>query len=101
DFSAPRVSNEGLDRSEIRTAELAPGAYTWRVGATDAQGKHGPWSDAMPFTLHAPGEGPGVDAASADGVLQLRWREGDADQRYHFQLARTPAFDDIAVDRVL
>lgn len=101
DFSAPRVSTEDLDRSEIRTAELAPGAYTWRVGATDAQGKHGPWSDPMPFTLHAPGEGPGVDAASADGVLQLRWREGDADQRYHFQLARTPAFDDIAVDRVL
>lgn len=101
DFSAPLVSIQDLRREELRTAELAPGQYSWRVGATAADGRQGPWGDPQPFTLHPPGAGPGVEAASADGVLQVRWRKGDDGQRYRFQLSRKPAFQDVVVDRVL
>lgn len=102
DFSSPLVSRDDLRRTELRVGEdLPPGEYTWRVGATDADGKHGPWGDPIRFTLHPPGEGPGVDAASADGVLQVRWRKGDEGQRYHFQLSRKADFAALEVDRTL
>lgn len=101
DFSAPQVSVRDLRRNELRTPALAPGHYVWRVGATDGHGRDGPWSDPQPFTLHPPGAGPEVEASSADGVLQVRWRKGDEGQRYHFQLARKPTFEDVVVDRVL
>ncbi len=102
DFSAPLVSYNDLRRTELRVDEdLSPGEYAWRVGATDADGKHGPWGDPVRFTLLAAGEGPGVDAASADGVLQVRWRKGDDGQRYRFQLSRKAGFYDIAIDRML
>lgn len=102
DFATPLVSKDGLRDTDFRVAgDLPPGDYAWRIGAVDAGGKAGPWSDAMRFTLHPPGEGPGVDAAAADGVLHVRWRKGDDGQRYRFQLSRKADFDDIAVDRVL
>lgn len=102
DFSAPLVSHDDLRRTELRADDdLPPGEYAWRVGATDADGKYGPWGDPVRFTLLPPGEGPRVDAASADGVLQVRWRKGDEGQRYRFQLSRKAGFDDIAIDRML
>lgn len=101
-FAAPLVDAGDLRRTEHRVAaDLPPGEYAWRIGATDADGRHGPWSDPIRFTLHPPGEGPGVDAAAADGVLQVRWRQGDEGQRYRFQLSRDAAFDQVAVERVL
>src|SRR5690606_15274184 len=88
--------------TDFRVAEdLPPGDYAWRIGAIAARGNAGPWSDAMRFTLHPPGAGPGDDAAAADGVLQVRWCKVDEGQRYRFQLSRKSGFDDIALDRVL
>lgn len=101
-FSAPLVSLEGLRQPEFRVShDLAPGEYAWRVGATDADGRHGPWSDPVGFALDPAGEGPAIDAGNAEGALQVRWRAGDDSQRYRFQLSRSAAFDQIAMDRVL
>lgn len=102
DFASPLYAREDVDGTELRVGpELPPGEYAWRIGATDESGRHGPWSDPMRFRLHAAGEGPGVEAASADGVLQVRWRGGDEEQRYRFQLSRKAGFERIELDRIL
>lgn len=102
DFASPLFSAEDLRRTELRVADdLPPGRYAWRVAATDADGRHGPWSDPMRFTLHPPGEGPGVETETADGALQLRWRAGDEGQAYRFQLARDAGFGEPVMDRML
>ncbi|WP_165967359.1 FecR domain-containing protein [Luteimonas aestuarii] len=101
-FNAPLVEASDLRRNEYRVpADLPPGGYAWRVGAIDGDGRHGPWSDAMRFTLRPPGEGPGVDAETADGTLQVRWRAGDAGQRYRFQLSRDASFAHVVRDEML
>lgn len=101
-FDAPVYAREGIDGTELRIGrDLPPGGYAWRIGATDDRGQPGPWSDPMHFRLHDPGQGPGVETASTDGVLQVRWRSGDDGQRYRFQLSRKPGFERIQLDRVV
>lgn len=100
DFAAPAWTHEDIDGSELRVGhDLPPGEYAWRIGATDDSGRQGPGGDPIRFRLHAAGEGPGVEAASAGGVLQVRWPRGDEGQRYRFQLARKADFGRIHLDR--
>lgn len=82
-------------------SDLPPGEYVWRVGATSDEGKEGPWSDPIPFTLLPPGEGPGVEAAAANGALEVRWRQGDEGQQYRFQLSRKPDFSVVEAEHLL
>lgn len=101
-FDAPLASTGNLRRTEYRVpSDLPPGEYVWRVGATSDEGKEGPWSDPIPFTLLPPGEGPGVEAAAANGALEVRWRQGDEGQQYRFQLSRKPDFSVVEAEHLL
>lgn len=102
DFSAPRIALSGLSKTEARIdQDLPPGQYQWRIGSTDANGKEGAWSDTMRFTLHPPGQGPGVDAKLQEGGVQVSWPKGQAGQRYHFQLSRDAQFRRITQENTL
>lgn len=90
-------------RGEAATValELAPGAYYWRVGSIDAQGKTGPYGDAIAFSVRpldpisdiAAGEGAG-DARA----ITFRWRAGQPGQHYRFQMSRSSDFARLRVD---
>ena len=102
DFSTPRITLSNLSGTEARIdQDLPPGPYQWRIGATDANGKEGAWSDPMRFTLHPPGQGPGVDAKLQEGGVQVSWPKGQEGQRYHFQLSRDAQFRRIAQENTL
>ncbi|MFT4178532.1 MAG: FecR domain-containing protein [Thermomonas sp.] len=101
-FAAPLAEADDLRRTEWRTPiDLPPGHYVWRVGATDASGKQGPWSDAIAFDLTAAAEGPGVEASKDDGTLRVRWPKAEDGMRYRFQLSRDAGFATTEIDRVL
>ncbi|WP_407351964.1 FecR domain-containing protein [Luteimonas sp. R10] len=104
-FAAPLIDREGLRRTELRAPDpLPPGEYYWRVGATDADGKHGPFGDPVRFVLHEAEPGPaigedGIERSKRD--LHVRWPAGGDDQRYHFQLSRDADFASIELERTL
>lgn len=103
DFTRVLARGESKQDKATVTHELQPGAYYWRVGSIDAQGKKGPFGDAIAFNLRPlePVGGIERDAAQkADGVV-FRWRSGEPGQRYRFQMARTPAFTDVRVDELV
>lgn len=101
-FDAPLLSRDNLHRTDLRPDfDLPPGQYQWRIGSTDADGKQGAWSLAMPFGVTAPSEGPGTQTATDGGVLKVRWDKAGDKQRYRFQLARDAAFGKLHIDRVL
>lgn len=101
-FDAPAYAREDIDATELRISRaLPPGEYLWRIAATDDRGRVGPWSDPLRFRLTGPGQGPGVETARADGMLQVRWSDGGDGQRYRFQLSREPGFQRIQLDRVV
>lgn len=104
-FPAPLIDLEGLRHGDRRAPEaLPPGEYYWRVGATDASGKHGPFGDPVRFALHEAEPGPAIGADDVDrdkGDLHVRWPAGGDDQRYRFQLSRDADFATIELERTL
>jgi len=103
DFQAPLVSEAGLRKPVLRVPQdLADGEYFWRVGATDAQGRDGPFGDPVRFTVRPAGAGPELGAESAGGALRVSWpATGEDGQRYRFQASRKADFGTIEVDRML
>lgn len=103
DFQAPLVSETGLRKPVLRLPrDVADGDYYWRVGATDAQGREGPFGDPVRFTVRPAGAGPELGAESADGTLRVSWpATGEDGQRYRFQASRKADFAAVEVDRML
>lgn len=101
DFATPLLSESGLSGSAHRAREaLAEGEYYWRVGASDAGGREGPWGDPVRFSVRAADAGPEPDVQARDGALQVGWRAtGEDGQRYRFQASRKADFSAIAIDR--
>lgn len=101
DFAEPLLSETGLRGSAHRApVDLPDGEYFWRVGATDARGRDGPYGDAVRFTLRPADAGPELGADARDGALQVGWQaSGEDGQRYRFQASRKADFTTIAVDR--
>lgn len=103
DFSSSLVS--GTSRGDAATVaqDLAPGAYYWRVRSIDAQGKKGPFGDAIPFTIRPLEPVGDIDRgqSSSSGAIVFRWRATQPDQHYRFQMSRTPAFTDLRVDETV
>ena len=102
-FQTPLVSANDLRKPVLRVPQdLVDGDYYWRVGATDAQGREGPFGDPVRFTVRPAGAGPELGAESADGGLRVSWpATGEADQQYRFQASRKADFREIDIDRTL
>lgn len=102
DFQNPVFEREDLKGTELRPAtDLAPGTYYWRIGAIDATGKRGPFSDAIGFDVRPADAGPEISAGKADKGLQVSWRVADEDQRYRFELSRKADFSVLSENRLL
>jgi hypothetical protein len=92
-----------MDRPRHSSPELAadplkPAIYFWRVATIDTKGEQGPFSDPQEFrrTYPAPElKDPEVDETH----LTLRWRAGEAGQKYHFQMAGAKSFAKPLVDQ--
>lgn len=95
-FATPLLDLDGLRRTELRVPEdLPPGDYHWRVAATGADGRDGPFGDARRFVAGpaTPGPGIGEDGVAREGDgLQVSWPAGAPGQRYRFQLSRDADF---------
>ncbi|MFZ2986994.1 FecR domain-containing protein [Ideonella sp.] len=88
----------------VRGAEASlslgePGNYFWRAASVRAQGDQGPWSDAQGFELKALPEPP-KGGVNAEGGIELNWG-GRAEDRQQVQLARDPAFEQLAASAEL
>ncbi len=104
-FHNPVAQGGDVRGEAITVAEpLAPGAYYWRVGSIDAQGKKGPFGDAIEFTVRPLDPIDDIDldedGARAGGIT-FHWRAGQPGQRYRFQMSRSPSFERLGVDEVV
>jgi len=99
-FRAPLTDRAGLEQAEwIVEQPLAPGDYFWRVALETAAEGRGPFSDPQRFTLPPPGPQPQPPDVDGDR-MELRWRAGDAGERYQVQTSRDPAFGTTEIDRI-
>ncbi len=91
-FSAPIVSHDAVDEAGLTLDDDLPsGDYFWRVAVSTADEGRGPWSDAQRF--RRPPAGPAAEIPEVDGdTLHLRWRAGNADDRYQVELSTTADF---------
>jgi hypothetical protein len=80
EFSPLPASAPGLELS------LPPGRYFWRVAAAKKDEDFGPNSDPQPFDV-SPGGMRAADSPDSTGLLVLRWKAGQAGQRYQVQVA--------------
>lgn len=81
---------------------LAPGRYYWRIASDGRNGRQGPYSDPIAFTLQPLPEAGEIEDETGDSHnVTFRWRAGEAGQRYRFQLSRSPDFDNARVDQVV
>lgn len=103
-----RFSNLIATASELRGTEfrpdapLAPGRYYWRVASRDRSGRVGPYGDAIPFAYQPLPEVNDIGDTRGDhGAVTFRWQEGNASQRYRFQLSRTADFAAPKIDQVV
>ena len=81
---------------------LAAGRYHWRVAAEAGNGRAGPYSDAVVFTVQPLQEaGPVESQTEGTRGVTFRWRAGVPGQRYRFQLSRKPDFAKMRVDEIV
>ncbi len=103
DFAA-RVLDLDIEREGNFTPEtpLVPGTYYWRLATRDQTGEVGPFGDSRTFTYTPPPPTPTPEPPNLDqSGLTFRWQAGMPGQRYHFQLARDPAFAEMIADEQL
>ncbi|WP_028311166.1 FecR family protein [Derxia gummosa] len=87
-FDAP-IAERAANGNDVTLDPLAPGRYRWRVASLPADGRPGPWGDAVEFTLAPPPAGaqsPEVD----DDEMRFAWA-GEPGQTFDFQLGRDAA----------
>lgn len=81
---------------------LAPGRYYWRIASDASNGRQGPYSDPIAFTLQPLPETGEIENETGDSrSVTFRWRAGEPGQRYRFQLSRSPDFKKTRVDQVV
>ncbi len=85
----------------VPEADLAPGAYRWRVATIDPTGE-GPFSDPLPFTLAALSARPELDApAVMAGEVVVRWATSGPGARYQLQVSASPSFEPVLEERMV
>jgi hypothetical protein len=106
------ADNAGFERSLVlrqekgtrarATQALAPGRYFWRIASDASNGRQGPYSDPIAFTLQPLPETGEIENETSDSrSMTFRWRAGEPGQRYRFQLSRSPDFKKTRVDQVV
>ena len=81
---------------------LAPGRYYWRIASDAGNGREGPYSDPIAFTVQPLPEAGEIENEAGDSrSMTFRWRTGAPGQRYRFQLSRSPDFSKTRVDQVV
>lgn len=91
-----------VERERVRPdVDLAPGRYFWRLASRDAQGRQGPFGQALAFDVSDAPPDPGLENDQAKGRVTLRWQGGEPGQRHHVQVARDAAFTRLLVDEVV
>lgn len=82
--------------------ELAPGRYYWRIASDAGNGRQGPYSDPIAFTLQPLPEAGEIEDETGDArSVTFHWRAGEPGQRYRFQLSRSSDFKNTRVDQVV
>lgn len=101
-FASPLMSHTASDISPLQLPQpLVEGSYYWRIASNRADGKRGPFSDPMAFTVRRLPEVGDIGNESDARQTTFRWRAGEAGQQYRFQLSRSPTFDKLHVDQVV
>ena len=101
-FANPLMSHTASDTAPLQLPEpLAPGQYYWRIASNKADGRRGPYSDPMGFTVRPLPEAGEIGNESDARQMSFRWRAGESGQKYRFQLSRSPAFDTLHVDQLV
>ena len=101
-FANLLMSHTASDTSPLQLPQpLAEGSYYWRIASNRADGKRGPFSDPMAFTVRRLPEVGDIGNESDARQMTFRWRAGEAGQQYRFQLSRSPTFDKLHVDQVV
>ena len=101
-FAKLLMSHTASDASPLRLPQaLAPGSYYWRIASNRADGKRGPFSDPMPFTVQPLPEAGDIGNESDGKRMSFHWRAGEAGQKYRFQLSRSPTFEKLHVDQLV
>ena len=99
DFSPPLVERSGLTSADTQLP-LPLGTLHWRMAAVRADGDQGPWSDTRIFERAEPPAAPvpQTPKASDEGLI-LAWSASRlTGVSYQVQVARDPAFTDLALD---
>ncbi|MCW0387701.1 hypothetical protein NB722_002240 [Xanthomonas sacchari] len=91
------------DATRLRAPQpLPPGTYFWRLASRDAQGRQGPFGQALTLHLSDTPVDPGLAPAQAErSTLTLRWQPDPDAHHYRVQLARDPAFRRGLLERTL
>jgi hypothetical protein len=93
DFLDPVLEQEGRGTQMRAKAELAPGAYFWRVASRDRNGVRGRFSQPVALQVSDAPVDPALQPPqAAKGQLTLRWQAGTPGQRYRVQLDRRGDF---------
>ena len=101
-FDNPLLSLPTQGPAPLRLPQaLAPGRYYWRIASNAADGRHGPFSEAMGFEVRPLPEAGEIGHAVEAKVTTFRWRGGEPGQTYRFQLSRSAQFDTLQVNQVV
>lgn len=100
-FEGATALDTTADRNSLRvTQAMAPGQYYWRIASDAGNGRQGPFSDPLTFTLRPLVEAGEIGLETGDArEVTFRWRSGAPGQTYRFQLSRTPDFARPRVDQ--
>ena len=102
-FANPIASLSQDSATPLRLPQtLAPGDYYWRIATDGRNGRKGLYGDAVAFTLQPLQEAGEIASEKKDArTLTFRWRAGEPQQKYRFQLSRSPDFDKLRIDQVV
>ena len=102
DFSelAAEIKDTTKTAEKIKLADY--GNYFFRIRSLASDGYESEWSDALSFNLSALPPAPSMEKPKAGRKeVHLGWKDMGPEMKYHFQLARSEAFADPSVDKVL
>ena len=93
-----------VDVSDVEFTDVPDGHYWLRVRSVDTNGLEGDDSirefDRSKRLPPPPQKEPGTDAFVTGNGTTFVWSNTDGAKSYHFQLAKSDSFDEIAIDRV-
>lgn len=99
-FLDPVLEQQSTSPHARPAADLAPGAYFWRVASRDGNGHRGRFGHPVALTLtDAPVDPALQPPQAAKGQLTLRWQAGETGQRYRVQIDRKGDFATPLLDR--